>query len=193
MANTFISGGNIDRKNNMKIVDLLRKYELLTKEVADVNWLSKYVDLESNAKKEGERIYRDNQRMLIAVQELEEFTNRIFEALATHYVSIMGTQYSLAILHYYITNEETFEFDNPTCNYVDYSVCKVPALHPQYIVGKVEYLKTLDRSQMIGDNWGDKKILVVPLKLCDKTESAEFDFMSEVRNVYLKQITSIDV
>lgn len=50
--------------------------------------------------------------------------------------------------------------------------------NPQYFVGKVEYLKTLDRSQMIGDNWGDKKILVDPLKLCDKTESAEFDFMS---------------
>ena len=188
----------------MKIIDLFSRYELLSREIVEVNWLSRRVHSESDVKKEEEKIYKDNQRMLDAVQELEELTNRIFEVLATNYVEIRGTRYSLATLHHYITSEESNEFDR-VCNYVDYSLCKVPALHPQYCVGKVEYLRTLDKSQ-----WQDEmksmmyeeaeldvnprqEFLVDPLKLCEKTESAEFDFMSEVKNVYLKAITSVDV
>ena len=55
------------------------------------------------------------------------------------------------------------------------------------------HLRTLDRAQMHKILCERGNILVDPLKLHDKTESAAFDFMSEVKNVYLKQITSVDV
>lgn len=175
----------------MTLLDLFQKHEVLTREVVDTYWLSQSCS-PSKRKEEEERIRQDNERALRLIKEIDELTNRIYEALATHYVDIDGTRLSLATIHQYIISDELSCLSHMGNHLGEYDACKVPAFHPKYFNARLNYFQTLNRSKYVEATEGNT-ILADPLKLHDEVRDQQFSFMSKLRNEYVKQLVAIEV
>lgn len=176
----------------MKLIDLFHQQEVLTAEAVDIFHLSNYVSSQSEMKREEEKILKDNERALRLLEEIDNLTNRIFKALADNEVVINGTRYSLATLHYYIVSSEESYHSSVGELVGECDACKVPAFHPTYFNARLNYLQSLDTSRRMVA-YDEYTLLVDPLKLHTETKNYYFNFMAEVKNVYLKAIATIDV
>lgn len=147
-SNSFNTKYELHRSNMDVLADLIssgRKMGLEAKVVLTSTWRLGYeADYDKCSPQVKGLIDKLSERGIFIIGKTPLYKGKTRDLEILRY--IRGTQYSLATLHHYITNEESEEFEKHG-HYIDYSLCKVPALHPQYCVGKIEYLKTLDKSQ----------------------------------------------
>lgn len=175
----------------MKLIDLFTQHEKLTNEVNNSCRFCGYVDSQSQVKAEEEKFRRNHEKVLSDLKELDNLSNRIFEALATNYVEVRGVKLSLATVHHYIHN-----FKNATNQmFGGIDTCAIPSFHAGYSTARRRYYETLMFDIQISSDADFEGILVDPLKIKDKdrSECNSDDYLSDLKNAYIKAIAEIEV
>lgn len=167
----------------MKLIDLISKYEVLVNELSRPCTLTDYVKSQEDVKREEERIRKKNEEVVRKLNEVDELMNRIVEIMATNYIEIRGIKYSLLVAKTYITKGKggIFGFEDNGAYVMNY---KLPRL---------DYLESYNNAQDTKSLVPDATILVDPLGLHDKSNNAVFEFISEIKSEYIKQLTTIEV
>lgn len=176
----------------MKLVDYFTQHEKLTNEVMNNCRLCGYASTNAEAKVKEEEFRKNNEKVLRSLRELDDLTNRIFEVMATNYVEVDGVRLSLMTIHHYINNFRCAFGFQPMHGLESAVACAVPSFPANYANARRFYLESLERGRFTLPN-EDEDIFVDPLGLKSRDGGDVNNYLSDLRNAYVKKVAEIEV
>lgn len=179
----------------MKLIELITQHDLLSQQMyrVDVPYCFESSDMnKEDIKAKEEELKKHHENVLAKLKDLDEMYNRILEAMATHYIEFRGIKMSLMTMYNYLSHYNTdakvsflSEKEENIANVRDlYGECSLPRLNYLWLLSTASYeARTVE----------DGEIFIDPLELGDASLNFKFEFLAEMKSVYIQQIATVEV